>query len=1381
MAIIKPRRGTGYPSSGLTLGELAVDTTNRVVYMGSTSGTGITVASLDASTVRVLSTGANGDFSVAMVNTSGSQSAIVRETASFTYNPGSDTLSMPGFTLTHLSSSRITSSSNSSGGNKNLTIEPFGNVVIAPKTAGTILSGPVSLTVSNSDGSVTVTGGNLVLGQVTTLLDGITYPSVLQFKPGTSSTTLSIEEPTAFNTILLPNDSGTVALTKNVVSGVCGATGAVSIVAGSAVSIVRNGTQFTITNTGVTGASAGLGISVSPAGGTGRITITNTGVTEAIAGSGISVDNTTGRVTITNTGVLSAVAGTNITISPASGTGNVTIGVTNAPTFSGLVTANSLFVQTNATVGGNLGVTGNANVNGNLGVTGAATIQGAITGNSTLTIASTGLIGSDFTVNGVNTIINSTNVRIADPVVTIGWTADAPPLCGNNDNKDRGLNFWWTTGCTETLFTTEVVRWEERPRGTSIQAIIPGITEIYIGPKQGYFGFNRAYKTFIALEEANINGTGAGGSGAGGSERFSGKLASGWFDYILLGTGGSGEDYDYSREPRCLLRPPPVDGRSFSIYTLPFVGGTLAHWNLGPTYAPSQDGLVLTSIFVTPPGGPANSWMGFGWKGVAGILGEDGGGQDKLLGYSGGSAAWIDTATWLSDLQDKSAIVFSSNTNRLTTGKRTSFNQIELTPVIGSIAASNQGLVDGNLAFTYIRDNTVASVNGQTGAVTNLCATRVDATGTNTDAQFYPLFAAGTGCTLVSLDPDASHFRYNPSTGVLTTLGISTSGLTLTGNFSASNIVNSFNGSTGAVQGVSRVIVQSGGGVDAVTGAFGLSAGNNITFSVSGQTLTISSAGGSGSSPAGANGYVQYFKNGAFAGDADLQFNEATNVLSVAGLSAGGATFTGNISAPNIVTSVNGSTGAVTNVARINEGNTFTVRQVMNAGATMTSLFVGSGSTFGDRIIVTAGGLSASHTTDTVQITSTTTGSVGLIVANSTNPSSSDSRNGRIQLGRSSTSGWNSTLQNSQTNFTVYKGNSAGTVVFDYTSGGITLSDRAALTSSLARITSSTLAVASPVASANAVSSIRLDAFDISDNYSTATLQPNVSQLDSTTHTLPAVSGTLLNNNTGVASVNGSIGAVTITGISAANTNASATFYPVFVDRSGGLTAVYVDAVTTPLTYIPNTGLISARTFLGTNVNTNSSVWLAPSTGGAPEVFIADTSATNLNLRGTLRNDGGSLGVDIFAGFVLGGASSAGVPLTIASTGGIRFAGLRSTADDPAWQYLFPTGSGLSGQVLTTNGGATLSWGNAVSGICGATGAVTLSAGSNITITRTDSTFTIASTASGGGSAVEGGTGISVQQSGNTATVTNEGVNTYDGLTGNVVTPPLLLYNLGII
>ena len=39
----------------------------------------------------------------------------------------------------------------------------------------------------------------------------------------------------------------------------------------------------------------------------------------------------------------------------------------------------------------------------------------------------------------------------------------------------------------------------------------------------------------------------------------------------------------------------------------------------------------------------------------------------------------------------------------------------------------------------------------------------------------------------------------------------------------------------------------------------------------------------------------------------------------------------------NIVTSVNGATGAITNVAKTNEGNTFSVQQVFNAGITASS------------------------------------------------------------------------------------------------------------------------------------------------------------------------------------------------------------------------------------------------------------------------------------------------------------------------------------------------------------------------------------------------------------------------------------------------------------
>jgi hypothetical protein len=45
MAVIKPKRGSSYPASGLAENELAIDSTNRRIYIGSAGGSGITVGS----------------------------------------------------------------------------------------------------------------------------------------------------------------------------------------------------------------------------------------------------------------------------------------------------------------------------------------------------------------------------------------------------------------------------------------------------------------------------------------------------------------------------------------------------------------------------------------------------------------------------------------------------------------------------------------------------------------------------------------------------------------------------------------------------------------------------------------------------------------------------------------------------------------------------------------------------------------------------------------------------------------------------------------------------------------------------------------------------------------------------------------------------------------------------------------------------------------------------------------------------------------------------------------------------------------------------------------------------------------------------------------
>ena len=104
------------------------------------------------------------------------------------------------------------------------------------------------------------------------------------------------------------------------VTSVAGITGAVGIVAGTAIDISTSGKTLTISNIGVQ-----------------------------------SFNGSTGAVSFSNY-VASAVAGSNITVSSA--TGNVTIGVTSTPSFTTLTTTGT------GSIGGNLTVSGNLTVNG---------------------------------------------------------------------------------------------------------------------------------------------------------------------------------------------------------------------------------------------------------------------------------------------------------------------------------------------------------------------------------------------------------------------------------------------------------------------------------------------------------------------------------------------------------------------------------------------------------------------------------------------------------------------------------------------------------------------------------------------------------------------------------------------------------------------------------------------------------------------------------------------------------------------------------------------------------------------------------------------------------------------------------------------------------
>ena len=117
-----------------------------------------------------------------------------------------------------------------------------------------------------------------------------------------------------------------VAGQSNIVAD-AGGDDTLTIVAGnSGITLTTNASTdtLTITNSGVTNAVAGTGISVSSA--TGSVTYTNSGVTSILAGFGMSVNQATGAVTVTNEGLAGLDPGIGITLSPRDPiTGRVTV------------------------------------------------------------------------------------------------------------------------------------------------------------------------------------------------------------------------------------------------------------------------------------------------------------------------------------------------------------------------------------------------------------------------------------------------------------------------------------------------------------------------------------------------------------------------------------------------------------------------------------------------------------------------------------------------------------------------------------------------------------------------------------------------------------------------------------------------------------------------------------------------------------------------------------------------------------------------------------------------------------------------------------------------------------------------------------------------
>jgi len=320
--------------------------------------------------------------------------------------------------------------------------------------------------------------------------------------------------------------------------------------------------------------------------------------------------------------------------------------------------------------------------------------------------------------------------------------------------------------------------------------------------------------------------------------------------------------------------------------------------------------------------------------------------------------------------------------------------------------------------------------------------------------------------------------------------------------------------------------------------------------------------------------------------------------------------FNGSTGAVVGVSSINGFTGAIANVARTNEGNTFTVQQVFNAGIT------------------------ASTTTNVLDIIATTDGA-GLRIAQTA--SGSSSRVGGIRLGRSSTTAANSYIENYVGQLKFFNGisgtnNTPGLNMLQLSTTnaqfGVPI-DGATFSSTTGEVKIQKSAYLGFGDSAY----LRIVGSDnIAVNIYNSDIRANADAVTNTIHTLPATTGTLLNTASSyVTGVNGITGPVGITAGSNITITLSGKTLTIASTASGGSSTGFTYASSAPSTPTVGDRWIDSDTgkeYVYVN-DGSSSQWIEPvSSNGL--VGITYTSSTNTitfgvtgEFTGPVTSDGG--------------------------------------------------------------------------------------------------------------------------------------------------------------
>jgi len=227
---------------------------------------------------------------------------------------------------------------------------------------------------------------------------------------------------------------------------------------------------------------------------------------------------------------------------------------------------------------------------------------------------------------------------------------------------------------------------------------------------------------------------------------------------------------------------------------------------------------------------------------------------------------------------------------------------------------NNAGAFGGDAGFIYDISTdklTAIHIAGEGGNVSNLTyanitgignISAVDLTGA-TDTVLYgngvfadisagasANFANFAGNITLAAQPNIT------SVGTLTTLQIGAGGLSVTGNIGASNIAvtetSTFTGpvvisTLGNLTMAGNANLQNSPNIQLPVANLHIDGGlNGYVLATNGSgnlSWTVQSGGGGGGTPGGANTQMQFNDSGAFGGDANVVYNKATNVMTMAG------------------------------------------------------------------------------------------------------------------------------------------------------------------------------------------------------------------------------------------------------------------------------------------------------------------------------------------------------------------------------------------------------------------------------------------------------------------------------------------------------------------